>query len=636
MKLKSIKLKNIGLYKDKIIEFPYKDQKNTIIVWGNNGAGKTTLINSVKIGLLGKNAVQMTYPDYCDFIKSKIISTRCNIQNDFASIEIEFELNNNNKKEIYRIVRSWSEESEVFIESDSIYQGDLKLNVEDKDYIKNIINRSLPSSLLDVIVFDGENAINILNEGKMSTLIKDILYSVFNMDIYNALSKDLNSFLRSANSNSDISTDDQLKFIKLETEYKAALKNHKKLENLIEQQNKNKTNKLRELRFSLNRFSEKTGIDVHDIEKLNAHLENAHTHKEKMYSDLKYINEEILPLKLVHKRIKELINTINENKSYAAQKSLINLKEFFLDSEEAELLLEKLELLLPKEGPSINYDFKEYEITTVRNIDSVLSTYTKDTMLKAIDTKNDYLRDIRNKLKIASKTESKESKELLANLENLYNEISEINNILDTLEDEKQTADMHLNNTKAAYSEIKAIITKQKKESSSYVTALKYRESIDEFVKLNIENICYSINNKLTSYLEKMNFRNNSIGRVEISTKSFEINLYEKDGKIIPSYLFSAGEKQVLLGLVIKAALSLSEVDCFFLFDTPVGRLDKKNREIFTKEVIFSVSDQAFIFATDSDYSEDDYHKIQSNISSEFRLKRNEFDEIIATEDSVY
>ena len=71
MKLKSIKLKNIGLYKDKIIEFPYKDQKNTIIVWGNNGAGKTTLINSVKIGLLGKNAVQMTYPDYCDFIKFK-------------------------------------------------------------------------------------------------------------------------------------------------------------------------------------------------------------------------------------------------------------------------------------------------------------------------------------------------------------------------------------------------------------------------------------------------------------------------------------------------------------------------------------------------------------------------------------
>ena len=293
-------------------------------------------------------------------------------------------------------------------------------------------------------------------------------------------------------------------------------------------------------------------------------------------------------------------------------------------------------MLLPKEGPSINYDFKEYEITTVRNIDSVLSTYTKDTMLKAIDTKNDYLRDIRNKLKIASKTESKESKELLANLENLYNEISEINNILDTLEDEKQTADMYLNNTKAAYSEIKAIITKQKKESSSYVTALKYRESIDEFIKLNIENICYSINKKLTSYLEKMNFRNNSIGRVEISTKSFEINLYEKDGKIIPSYLFSAGEKQVLLGLVIKAALSLSEVDCFFLFDTPVGRLDKKNREIFTKEVIFSVSDQAFIFATDSDYSEDDYHKIQSNISSEFRLKRNEFDEIIATEGSVY
>ena len=635
MKLKSIKLQNIGLYKNEVIEFPYKS-KSTIIIWGNNGAGKTTLINSVKVGLLGKNAVQMTYPEYCDFIKSKLISTRCNIKRENASIEIEIELNDNNKKDVYRVIRNWSEKNGVFVENDYIYQGDLELKVDDKDYIKNVINRTLPSSLLDVIVFDGENAINILNEGKMSKLIKEILYSVFGMDIYSALSKDLSVFLHSAKSNNNISTEEQLNFIKIETNYKAALKNFKKFEGLVKEQKKQKVDKLRELNFIINRFAEKTGIGVEDLELLNKNLANVESNKEKMNADLKFISEEILPLKLVHRRIKEIIHKIDDNQSYNALKSINSLKLYFENVDEARVPLKKLESLLPEEIPPFAYDYEDSEVTLIKKVNSILSTYTKESMMNLIDEKNDYLKDIKEKIEISKKVETNESKKLLMNLENLYKDIETIDISLSTLEEEKNNSEVYLNDIKKEYTEKKLDITKQKKESSSYIAALKYRESIDEFIKTNIITVCAKINNILFNYLSEMKFRNDSIGRVEISPKTFEINLFEKKGEVIPSYWFSAGEKQVLLGLIIKASLSLSNIDCFFLFDTPVGRLDKKNREIFTKEVIFSVSDQAFIFATDSDYSEDDYDKIKSNVSLEFKLKRNEIDEIIAVEGSAY
>ena len=105
---------------------------------------------------------------------------------------------------------------------------------------------------------------------------------------------------------------------------------------------------------------------------------------------------------------------------------------------------------------------------------------------------------------------------------------------------------------------------------------------------------------------------------------------------MIPSELFSAGEKQILLGLVIKNSLAMSNTDNFFLFDTPVGRLDKENRGIFTNEVIFNVSNQVIIFATDSDYSEQDYNQMKKKITKELILKRNGKDEIVVKEGSIY
>ena len=98
----------------------------------------------------------------------------------------------------------------------------------------------------------------------------------------------------------------------------------------------------------------------------------------------------------------------------------------------------------------------------------------------------------------------------------------------------------------------------------------------------------------------------------------------------------SAGEKQILLGLVIKESLRLAKSDTFFLFDTPVGRLDTKNRSIFTDQVILKIADQVMIFATDSDYTMSDYKNLNGKFTQELRLSRNENDEIVAIKGSIY
>ena len=636
MRLLSIQLTNIGLYKNEIIRFPAEEKKSTMIFWGNNGAGKTTFINAVKISLLGKDAFQMSYPDYCQFIKNKIISTRSTGDKLEAGVSVEIEIKINNQNKSYFIKRHWIVTGNDFVESVSVVCDGNTLDYEKKERILNIISRLLPPSLLDVIIFDGENAINILNNGDMGKLIRSIIFSVFGMDVYAALSKDLNTFLRSGKSNSSRTTTEQYEFLKLESDYKIALNNYQRVEKLLSEEINSRTAKIREASFLAKKFSEKTGISIDGIEKINENIANSESEREKLNAEIRYISEEILPLKLVHSRIKKIISEIEQEKPFTATKYIKELRKLLSNFDGALDLLTQLEDYLPEGDRTLKHDLSDHDLNTLLNTDSILNKYSKKSMLDVLDNKNDFLKEAKKQLEVSSKVNDQESQEIIKKLEALYGEIEISSNMVANFESEKIDAFDQLDQLKKSYDLAKAAITKQKKESSSYITAMQYRDSIDLFISNNISRVCKELNEKIGKDLTEMNFRNGSIKKVEISTKTFDLELYESGGKIIPSHLFSAGEKQVLLGLVIKEALSISKIDTFFLFDTPVGRLDVGNRSVFTKQVIFNVAEQVAIFATDSDYSKEDYQSIKDSITKEVRLLRDENDEIVVADGGIY
>ena len=179
MKLNYIRLHNIGLYKDEIISFRSNNEKEINFIWGNNGAGKTTFINSIKIGVLGNSAFPGSYSEYCDFVRTNLVSSRIGNEVSEASIRIMIELKEKNSQNEYLLERKWFFTTTEFEEKSNIYQNSKLLDYERKEQIQNLISRNLPSSLLDVIVFDGESVITILSENKMDELIKGIVYSVF-------------------------------------------------------------------------------------------------------------------------------------------------------------------------------------------------------------------------------------------------------------------------------------------------------------------------------------------------------------------------------------------------------------------------------------------------------------------------
>lgn len=636
MKILNIELKNIGLYKNKKIQFD-ATKKSTTIFWGNNGAGKTTLLNSIKIGLLGAAAYPAEYEEYVKFIRESLISSRLDENNKNAYIHIDISLNENNRTNLYKIERKWTITSNSFDEDVQVYLNNEKLDFVAREDFLAKIKTILPPSLLDVIIFDGENAINVLNNDQMPKLIKNIVFAIFGMDVYANLSKDLGTYLKNMTVTDNDSSNDQMELINYENLYKNSFNELNMVKNSIAELKKRQQSSMLALSQHNKRVYDKTGVKFDDIMDFKKSLNSIEDNRKNLTDEIKYINEEIIPFKMVHKKLKAILTDIDKEKPYAVLNNINAIKEFFADDAEAAAIISNLETKLSINGEiNLKYNLTNIETKKVHEVNKILNQYDKEKIFSYYEDRNTSFALLKEKMSQVEKLMDSESVQLLNKIETLYKEVYDMQEQIILLEKEQNEKTIIFNENKDKYDTLKRSLLSKKKESNSYLNVLSYKETIDEFLQENITDICKELNDAILSEIKRIGYRNNSIKDIVVSPKTFEIKLYEKGNKLVQSKLFSAGEKQILLGLVIKESLKLSKNDTFFLFDTPVGRLDVKNRSIFTNEVILKISDQSMVFATDSDYSKNDYDKIKKSITKEYILSRDQYDDIIVTEGSIY
>lgn len=636
MKIKKIELHNIGLYKTQTIDLCCPS-KAVYMFWGNNGAGKTTLLNSIKIGLLGSRSFALGYDDYCSFVKDKLISSRVAETNSKASINMCIEMKEQNTLVDYFLERTFFVNDGVLEETLNIYREGEELDFAAKEQFLNKLELVLPPSLLDVIIFDGENAIAILDKDEMHKLVKNIIYAVFGMDIYSNLVKDLNIYLKNMTFNENSSSEDQLNLISLESRYKERNLEVNSISSSLDAYKSQIKTLLSTLNSLLKKITAKTGVTFDEMANIKDELSNLQLNKKHLDEEIKYINEEVLPLKMLHKRIKQLLAKLEAERPYMVLNDLRSLKSFFAEDVKAIESLNELEHKInTNRDIEIKYNLSEGELKRIRDIDKALDSFTVENLASSYSSKNTAFSVLKSKIDSVEKLDDDESKAILEEIDNVYSQINDTQINVGLLSESFQEKSTELSILKNEYESMRKRMIALKKESNSYVNIHLYKDSIEEFLELNINDICEKLSSSVFKELKRIGFRNNSITKVYISPKNYEVHLYEGNGRLIPSKLFSAGEKQILLGLILKEAISVSKIDTFFLFDTPVGRLDMNNRKIFTEEVIFKVSEQAIVFATDSDYSKKDYSLIKSKLSNQFKLTRNKKDQIVVTKGSIY
>lgn len=637
MKIKSIELYNIGLYKKKKINFK-TDENNVSIIWGNNGAGKTTLLNSIKLVLFGEFAFKYNYEDYCKFVKENMISSRKVSETTNAKISCELLINSDYEEKRYTIERKWKIKTDIFEESVNVYLNDNVLSYDEKVEFLNKVKLSIPPSLLDVIIFDGENAIDILKNDQMHLLIKNIIYAVFGIDVYANLIKDFSIYLKNMSNQDDLDSDIKFSLIEAEKIYKENYTKFTFLNNSLKEYEQKLINISSQLNDCMKKISEKTGVSYDELIDLKNKITNIESDRKTINSEIKYISEEILPLKIIGPKIEKIYNKILEDRPYIVLNNINEIKKYFGNDDEAQLLIEKLLNKINVDDTQKNDTLllTDKEIQKIEHIYQLLNEFSIDKLKSFFEKKNDTYELFKEKLMQIEKLGESDSIDLINNINDLTDSIKEVKQKIEELNKDISEEKVLLEDSKKTYDKIKKEILDKKKSSNSYLNVLSYKESIENFINIMIDDICEKLNSELLSRLRSISFRNNSIAKIMINKKTFELKLYEKGNKLLSSKLLSAGEKQILLGLLIKSAMHIAQINTFFLFDTPVGRLDVPNRKIFTKEVIFKIADQAIIFATDSDYSKEDYLYLKDSVTQEMKLQRNNEDEIIVVEGSIY
>ena len=131
--------------------------------------------------------------------------------------------------------------------------------------------------------------------------------SVFGMDVYSNLIKDLGTYLKNMTINENNTSQDQLNLIALESKYKECNLEVNSMNSTLETYKKQKNSLLSNLNVLLKRITNKTGVAFDEIVNIKNELSNLQSNKKHLDEEIKYINEEILPLKILHKKIKKLL-----------------------------------------------------------------------------------------------------------------------------------------------------------------------------------------------------------------------------------------------------------------------------------------------------------------------------------------
>jgi hypothetical protein len=135
----------------------------------------------------------------------------------------------------------------------------------------------------------------------MPKLIKNTISAIFGMDVYSNLIKDLGLYLKNMNSISE-NNSDQLHLIELENDYKNALQNNKTLHRSLDELNKEIKQQTVLLKNDVKVLSKKTGVNFDELFEFKNSLAEIQLNKKQLDEEQKYINEEILPYKILEKQ----------------------------------------------------------------------------------------------------------------------------------------------------------------------------------------------------------------------------------------------------------------------------------------------------------------------------------------------
>lgn len=628
MKIKKIKLHNIGPYRseESVFDIETSKDKNIILIGGKNGAGKTTLLNSIKIGLFGAYAygLKTTGNLYYNSLNKMFnyIESRKKVSD--YSIEIEFSLVENYIENTYTFIRKWKKESSSITETLIVKRNKIALDSEEMEKIQTKLKEIMPPAVIDTMLFDGEKIAQIIDDDKISEYLKEIISVNFNLNIFEKMDDDVNFYIEKEKTRKVFSAD-EINLIEYRNKYQESKKNLKNLTDVLEKYRKAENEQKFKLKNLIKKFENYGGLDEKSKFAIRSSLEMLeNTRKDNLATIKNFLEEDVafylnadkiknIKLEIQKEKPKILLQYANEIASLLGEESVIQIKKELKKLAGTEVGTIKYHST-PRLNKLIDKFFERYNNLSVPELKFILKNSRED------------LNNTKIYKQIIGKNENANSKDLqglLKEIKLLEVSLEDLKNKIKNLEKDVKKATADVNSAFIELETVEKKIDSERKEENSFYIARKLLKISEEYKAKQTINYLTKISNLAVKKFEEINKKNDYITKIIINKESYEISLFDIKGIEKDITILSAGEKQLLISAIVWAVFKLADRNNVFIFDTPLARLDKENRALFVEKVLCTISEQVLILSTDEEIVGDLYDIVKSHISKSYMLINN-------------
>jgi DNA sulfur modification protein DndD len=635
MILNEIQLTNIGPYRGiNSFDFRPDNGKNVILIGGENGAGKTTLLNAIKIGLFGSYGYgAKSSTEYTKTIVNILNHlAKKNDENNFR-IKLQFSLIDDFEKIDYILYRSWNYVNQNLKESFELVANEKHLSDYDKEVFQSKLKEIMPPQLLDLCLFDGEEIARIINEDLLSDYLKNLTRVVFNLDLFETLENDLETYSsQSLDSKKIESSEQDLNKLKMHEEdiRKKIISTNANVHELI-----SKKEELHdEYHVHKNNFEKYGGLVKTERDNIIRQINVIDNIRKQNLDKIREFVINLLPFYLTKNLLLQTREQIQNEEAFQLFRQLEDkltdeklnkiLESISSSSGSQELKIQLLSLVKP-----------EYEINQIHGASFSESSLVENMYLKISDssiqdcfnfieenkTKLVELQVLREKLKVNDS--SNEFSEMIEKMEVIQQSILKLEASLVTEETQLKNLISSLDETIFSIDKIQNVLRDSDKTKSSFIESQNIILLSRKFRDFQLKKKIQEVQIEATGMIKKLFRKHNYVSSVLIDAKTYDVVLLDSQKEQIEKSTLSAGEKEILLISIIWAIFKCSGRKVPFIFDTLLGRLDKTHKAAVLKEFIPSCAKQAIILSTDTEIDQAHYQLLKHNVAKEYMLEFN-------------
>lgn len=675
MKINKVKLYNFSSYEsNNEFDFEVTDKKkNIILIGGKNGAGKTSLFTAIKVALYGPLAYGYVgaNPHYTLKIKDLINSKAFQQETVEAEVQITMELKIEREIKSYIITRKWNYTAQKLTEEYSVEKDGIKLDEQELSYFENYLQSIIPPDLFEFFLFDGEEVGNIFSTSAYNTYVKNAVFTLCGMDVFEIIRKYTHGYVSKNNSNEDNNTFEEYECAKKEIESMESEKEH--LEMDVSELTKDLEDvevQLTELETS---FKNAGGISRKEKKQLEDEYSQAEKIKTETLTNIKMFVEGLMPFYILKDFADPIMTQLDlEEKGeifYYVQSKLKRnaIEELLKDDvsdEKIDLLIEHLlDTFKPKgfhDGMEMMFDLSKEDIGRVNGIVSALEDFDAKTMIETIKRRkeaSDRTAEINRILKNSMCEEdvnafAQKENEILKKKDDLIRQLFEAQHRLEDIGRELQIKEQIRD---------KAMQTLKSNAQNKHVYELSAGIStmMEQFLEEKTLSIRNQLEKAIVQKLKTIYRKNNLITHIEIG-KNFDFNLYQDETysskELLTLYrnlgnseftnlIGAKGEKKLIKLLKLSSLNELKNISEANIGNEQIhlykkielGRLSKGERQIFILALywaIIEISGQNIPFVIDTPYARIDANH-RREISEKFFPNISEQVIILSTDEEI-